>query len=83
MVIDNLTLVGIGVLIFVLGFYFGIYLTSPQCDRRYGQLAARFSLAIGGGTRWVRCGLCRLLHDRLPLACAGFPCGHAPTRSSP
>jgi hypothetical protein len=82
MVIDNLTLVGIGVLTFVVGFYFGICLTSPQCDRRYGQLSERFSRMLGGGARWMRCGLCRWLHHHLPLVCAASPCEHPPRPST-
>lgn len=82
MVVDNLTLVGVGVLTFVLGFYFGICLTSPQCDRQYGHLAERLARLLGVSTRWLRCGLCRWLHGRLPFVCAGFPCDHLPRRSS-
>lgn len=78
MAFDNLTLVGIGVLTFVLGFYFGICLTNPQCDLRYGQWSDRFSGMLGGSTRRLRCGLCRWLHNRLPLVCDGFPCEHPP-----
>jgi hypothetical protein len=78
MVVDNLTVVGVGVLTFVLGFYFGICLTSPRCDRQYGQLSERFTRVLGNGTRSARCGLCRWLRNRFPLVCAGFPCDHLP-----
>lgn len=82
MVVDNLTLVGIGVLTFVLGFYFGICLTSPQCDRRYGYLSGRFGRLLSSATRWLRCGLCRWSHDRVPVVCAGLPCDRTPRPSS-
>ena len=81
MVVDNLTVVGIGVLTFVLGFYFGICLTSPQCDRQYGHLSARISGLLGGSSRRVRCGLCRWFHNRLPSICADLPCDHPPGAS--
>lgn len=81
MMIDNLTLVGIGVLTFVVGFYFGICLTNPRCDRRYGHLAERVTRLLAQGVRRMRCGLCRRLPIRLALICAGLPCEHDPRPS--